>query len=206
MSSWNNNSPCAACKIQRRKCTQECIFAPYFPPDNPQKFAYVHKVFGASNVAKLLNEVNISQREDAVKSLAYEAEARLRDPVYGCVGLISHLQTKLRDLQNELVNAKKELASFHSPPQPPLLLPPAAATGSSYFSFGSSSAQQRHHEIFNFSGNNNNNINNSFSSFQMHPFQNQLMISSSSSSQPQTQIHNQFFSKKMLKEERQNLD
>ncbi|KOM26400.1 hypothetical protein LR48_Vigan267s000100 [Vigna angularis] len=71
-----SNSPCAACKIQRRKCTQECVFAPYFPPDNPQRFAYVHKVFGASNVAKLLNELNTAQREDAVKSLAYEAEAR----------------------------------------------------------------------------------------------------------------------------------
>ncbi|GAU24579.1 hypothetical protein TSUD_149200 [Trifolium subterraneum] len=100
--------------------------------------------------------------------------------------------------------AKKELASLigpngivHQPPQPPLL--PAAATGSSYFSFGSS-AQQKH-EIFNINGNNNNN---SFSSFQMNPFQNQLMISSSSL--PQRQTHNQFFSKKMLKEERENLD
>ncbi|KAK7351163.1 hypothetical protein VNO77_10408 [Canavalia gladiata] len=114
-SSSSSNSPCAACKIQRRKCTQECVFAPYFPPDNPQRFAYVHKVFGASNVAKLLNELNAAQREDAVKSLAYEAEARLRDPVYGCVGLISILQHKLKQLQTELNNAKKELASYVGP-------------------------------------------------------------------------------------------
>ncbi|XLT03362.1 hypothetical protein HN51_052713 [Arachis hypogaea] len=107
-----NNSPCAACKIQRRKCTQECVFAPYFPPDNPQRFAYVHKVFGASNVAKLLNDLNAAQREDAVKSLAYEAEARLRDPVYGCVGLISLLQHKLKQLQAELNHAKTELANY----------------------------------------------------------------------------------------------
>ncbi|TKY74344.1 LOB domain-containing protein 36 [Spatholobus suberectus] len=123
----SSNSPCAACKIQRRKCTQECVFAPYFPPDNPQRFAYVHKVFGASNVAKLLNELNAAQREDAVKSLAYEAEARLRDPVYGCVGLISILQHRLKQLQTELNHAKKELASYigpHAmlpPPPPPLL-------------------------------------------------------------------------------------
>lgn len=76
----STTSPCAACKFLRRKCTLECVFAPYFPPDNPQKFANVHKVFGASNVAKLLNELNASQREDAVNSLAYEAEYRLRDP------------------------------------------------------------------------------------------------------------------------------
>lgn len=113
--SSSSNSPCAACKFLRRKCTQECVFAPYFPPDNPQRFAYVHKVFGASNVAKLLNELNATQRDDAVKSLAYEAEARLRDPVYGCVGLISLLQHKLRAIQGELNNAKKELATYIGP-------------------------------------------------------------------------------------------
>lgn len=110
-----SNSPCAACKFQRRKCTQDCVFAPYFPPDQPQKFENVHKVFGASNVAKLLNELNTSQREDAVNSLAYEADARLRDPVYGCVGLISILQHKLKEVQSDLYNAKKELATYLGP-------------------------------------------------------------------------------------------
>ncbi|KAK4367715.1 hypothetical protein RND71_011507 [Anisodus tanguticus] len=111
----SSNSPCAACKFLRRKCTQECVFAPYFPPDQPQKFANVHKVFGASNVAKLLNELNAAQREDAVNSLAYEAEYRLRDPVYGCVGLISLLQHKLKQVQDDLLNAKRELATYIGP-------------------------------------------------------------------------------------------
>ncbi|KAJ4962987.1 hypothetical protein NE237_022926 [Protea cynaroides] len=111
----SSNSPCAACKFLRRKCTQECVFAPYFPPDQPTKFANVHKVFGASNVAKLLNELNPTQREDAVNSLAYEAEARLRDPVYGCVGLISILQHRLKQVQHDLNNAKKELANYIGP-------------------------------------------------------------------------------------------
>lgn len=47
-------SPCAACKLLRRRCAQDCVFAPYFPADEPQKFANVHKVFGASNVNKML--------------------------------------------------------------------------------------------------------------------------------------------------------
>ncbi|KAI3713064.1 hypothetical protein L1987_71635 [Smallanthus sonchifolius] len=111
----SSNSPCAACKFLRRKCTQECVFAPYFPPDQPQKFSNVHKVFGASNVAKILNELNTSQREDAVNSLAYEADARLRDPVYGCVGLISVLQNRLKQVQNDLHNAKIELANYIGP-------------------------------------------------------------------------------------------
>lgn len=47
-------SPCAACKLLRRRCAEDCVFAPYFPADQPHKFASVHKVFGASNVNKLL--------------------------------------------------------------------------------------------------------------------------------------------------------
>ncbi|KAF2295165.1 hypothetical protein GH714_031805 [Hevea brasiliensis] len=125
----SSNSPCAACKFLRRKCTQECVFAPYFPPDQPLKFSSVHRVFGASNVAKLLNELSTAQREDAVNSLAYEAEERLRDPVYGCVGLISILQQRLKQLQNDLYHAKKELAQYIGPSamlpilQPPTFMP-----------------------------------------------------------------------------------
>ncbi|KAF6137492.1 hypothetical protein GIB67_031771 [Kingdonia uniflora] len=110
----SSTSPCAACKFLRRKCQPECVFAPYFPPDQPQKFANVHKVFGASNVTKLLNELHPHQREDAVNSLAYEAEQRLRDPVYGCVGIISLLQHQLRQLQMDLSCAKSELSKYQN--------------------------------------------------------------------------------------------
>lgn len=50
----NNVTPCAACKLLRRRCAEECPFSPYFSPHEPHKFAAVHKVFGASNVSKLL--------------------------------------------------------------------------------------------------------------------------------------------------------
>lgn len=50
----NTTSPCASCKLLRRRCAKDCIFAPYFPSHDPKKFAIVHKVFGASNVSKML--------------------------------------------------------------------------------------------------------------------------------------------------------
>ncbi|KAI5081827.1 hypothetical protein GOP47_0001570 [Adiantum capillus-veneris] len=106
----SSSSPCAACKFLRRKCTAECVFAPYFPPDQPHKFANVHKVFGASNITKLLNELPPHKREDAVNSLAYEADARVKDPVYGCVGAISILQRQVAQLQQELAIAQSDLA------------------------------------------------------------------------------------------------
>nr|POE94958.1 lob domain-containing protein 15 [Quercus suber] len=98
----NTITPCAACKLLRRRCAQECPFSPYFSPHEPQKFASVHKVFGASNVSKMLMEVPESQRADAANSLVYEANVRLRDPVYGCMGAISALQQQVQSLQAEL--------------------------------------------------------------------------------------------------------
>ncbi|XP_073038252.1 LOB domain-containing protein 25-like isoform X1 [Primulina eburnea] len=114
MASTSNysNPPCAACKFLRRKCLSGCIFAPYFPPEEPTKFANVHKIFGASNVSKLLNEIPPHQREDAVNSLAYEAEARLKDPVYGCVGAISVLQRQVLHLQKELDATNADLMRY----------------------------------------------------------------------------------------------
>jgi hypothetical protein len=53
-SSSRSRSPCASCRMLRQQCTQECVFAPYFPAEEPHKFAIVHKVFGGSNVFKLL--------------------------------------------------------------------------------------------------------------------------------------------------------
>ncbi|XP_030549249.1 LOB domain-containing protein 4 [Rhodamnia argentea] len=102
-------SPCAACKLLRRRCAEDCVFAPYFPADEPHKFANVHKVFGASNVNKMLQELPEHQRGDAVSSMVYEANARVRDPVYGCVGAISSLQQQIDMLQSQLAQAKAEV-------------------------------------------------------------------------------------------------
>ncbi|KAJ4720180.1 putative LOB domain-containing protein [Melia azedarach] len=108
----NTITPCAACKLLRRRCAQECPFSPYFSPHEPQKFASVHKVFGASNVSKMLMEVPESQRADAANSLVYEANVRLRDPVYGCMGAISALQQQVQSLQAELNAVRTEILKY----------------------------------------------------------------------------------------------
>ncbi|KMT05440.1 hypothetical protein BVRB_7g175670 [Beta vulgaris subsp. vulgaris] len=108
----NTITPCAACKLLRRRCAEECPFSPYFSPHEPQKFAAVHKVFGASNVSKLLMEVPDTQRADAANSLVYEANVRLRDPVYGCMGAISALQQQVQTLQAELNAVRAEILKY----------------------------------------------------------------------------------------------
>ncbi|CAA0825807.1 LOB domain-containing protein 36 [Striga hermonthica] len=132
--SSSSYAPCAACKYLRRKCTQGCIFAPYFPPDNSQKFINVHKVFGASNVGKILNELSPGgQRNEVVKSLAYEAECRIKDPIYGCVGLVSLLQHHLCQVHQEIDWARQELATY---------IGSAAAMQPHNFNFNQAAGQQ----------------------------------------------------------------
>ncbi|KAJ1381723.1 Lateral organ boundary [Sesbania bispinosa] len=105
-------SPCAACKILRRRCAEKCVLAPYFPPTEPAKFTIAHRVFGASNIIKFLQELPESQRADAVTSMVYEASARIRDPVYGCAGAICQLQKQVNELQAQLAKAQAELVNM----------------------------------------------------------------------------------------------
>ncbi|KAE9587605.1 hypothetical protein Lal_00043205 [Lupinus albus] len=131
--SSSNAPPCAACKHMKRKCTPQCLFAPYFPPENLQRFEQVHKVFGSNNVSKILRELNPCQREDVVKSLVYQAEARLRDPVNGCIGFISELHDRLNQIKTNINNTMEEISTYLGPQamktleemvQNPSLVPP----------------------------------------------------------------------------------
>ncbi|KAF2296103.1 hypothetical protein P3X46_014274 [Hevea brasiliensis] len=106
-------SSCGACKFLRRKCMSECVFAPYFCYDQAAThFAAVHKVFGASNVSKLLLHLPVQNRSDAAITISYEALARMRDPVYGCVAHIFALQQQIASLQEEIEILGHQMASL----------------------------------------------------------------------------------------------
>ncbi|XP_076923091.1 LOB domain-containing protein 16-like [Bidens hawaiensis] len=105
------SSPCGACKFLRRKCTADCIFAPYFCwEQGSDRFAAIHKVFGASNVSKLLHHVAVADRCQAVVTIAYEAQARIKDPVYGCVAHIFALQQQVACLRAQLMQVRAQVA------------------------------------------------------------------------------------------------
>lgn len=44
--------------------------------------------------------------------MVYEANARLRDPVYGCAGSICQLQKQVSDLQAQLAKAQAEIVNM----------------------------------------------------------------------------------------------
>ncbi|KAH0886609.1 LOW QUALITY PROTEIN: hypothetical protein HID58_062705 [Brassica napus] len=102
-------SPCGACKFLRRKCVEGCVFAPYFCyEEGSSSFAAIHKVFGASNFSKLISHLPDHDRCDAVRTISYEAQSRLHDPIYGCVSQIFSLQQKVVSLQAQVVLLREE--------------------------------------------------------------------------------------------------
>ncbi|KAB2602254.1 LOB domain-containing protein 14-like [Pyrus ussuriensis x Pyrus communis] len=106
-----SGSPCGACKFLRRKCVRGCIFAPYFCHEQgATHFSAIHKVFGASNVSKLLAHLPVSDRCEAAMTISYEAQARLQDPIYGCVSHIFALQQQVVSLQAQLASLKDQAA------------------------------------------------------------------------------------------------
>ena len=46
--------------------------------------------------------------------MVYEANARIRDPVYGCAGAICNLQKQISELQSELAKANALLVNMQS--------------------------------------------------------------------------------------------
>ncbi|XP_051118874.1 LOB domain-containing protein 29-like [Andrographis paniculata] len=104
-----SGSPCGACKFLRRKCIRGCVFAPYFCHEQgASHFAAIHKVFGASNVSKLLAHLPVTDRCEAAVTISYEAQARLQDPIYGCVSHIFALQQQVVNLQAQLACLREQ--------------------------------------------------------------------------------------------------
>lgn len=92
----NTTSACASCKHQRKKCTEKCTLAPFFPVERTREFQAVHKVFGVSNVTKIITSLREEDRNVAVDSLVWEALSRQKDPILGPFGDYRRVCEELR--------------------------------------------------------------------------------------------------------------
>ncbi|XP_052172171.1 LOB domain-containing protein 18-like [Diospyros lotus] len=93
-------SRCGACLVLNRGCSPQCIFAPYFHrEDGTTRFAAIRDVFTVRNAVNILVSLPVSDQFWAVDTLFFEAQARLQDPVYGCVSHILSLQQQVSELQ-----------------------------------------------------------------------------------------------------------
>ncbi|WOK91805.1 hypothetical protein Cni_G00496 [Canna indica] len=104
-----HNKACAACKFQRRRCADNCPLAAFFPADQTKQFENCHRLFGVSNITKTLRALDPPLKAEAMSAMKYEAEARDRDPVYGCVGYIIFLQQQVQEAERELKAIRDQL-------------------------------------------------------------------------------------------------
>ncbi|XWS18386.1 hypothetical protein CRYUN_Cryun32bG0039000 [Craigia yunnanensis] len=93
---------CAACKYQRRKCAPDCILAPYFPHDRQRQFQNAHKLFGVSNITKIIKTLNPHEKDIAMRTIIFQSDARANDPVGGCYRVIQELQRQIEYSRAEL--------------------------------------------------------------------------------------------------------
>ncbi|GFP97672.1 LOB domain-containing protein 27 [Phtheirospermum japonicum] len=103
---------CAACKHQRRRCTPECLLAPFFPADQPKAFQSVHRLFGVKHVQNLLKELAPHEKAMAINSIKFHAAMRERHPVYGCLVEIQHLAYQIQLAEDELQLVLQQLAHY----------------------------------------------------------------------------------------------
>ncbi|KAK4486780.1 hypothetical protein RD792_006641 [Penstemon davidsonii] len=100
-----NRSACAACKYQRKKCRPDCILRTHFPSTRSENFKAVQKIFGISNMTKMIKGVNSQEAQDEVtKSLNWEAEMWAQDPVHGPYGYFKRQQEELEALKEYINN------------------------------------------------------------------------------------------------------
>ncbi|KAL5579487.1 hypothetical protein UlMin_011929 [Ulmus minor] len=105
-----NAQACAACKYQRRKCAPDCVLAPYFPHDTQKQFLNAHKLFGVSNITKVIKNLQQPMKDEAMRTIIYQSDARANDPVGGCYRIICDLQRQIEYHKAELEIVLHQLA------------------------------------------------------------------------------------------------
>lgn len=100
-----HSQACAACKYQRKKCTPDCILAPYFPHNRQRQFLNAHKLFGVANITKVIKNLQQPHKDDAMRTIIFQSDVRANDPVGGCYRIICelHRQIELNRAELEIV-------------------------------------------------------------------------------------------------------
>ncbi|XP_027167857.1 LOB domain-containing protein 22 [Coffea eugenioides] len=106
----NTTQACAACKYQRRKCAPDCILAPYFPHDRQRQFLNAHKLFGVSNITKIIRILDQPEKDAAMRTIIFQSDVRASDPVGGCYRIIRQLQRQIEYTKLELDFVLHQLA------------------------------------------------------------------------------------------------
>lgn len=139
---------CAACKYQRKRCTPECALAPHFRPEQTEIFKNAHKLFGVRNILRILEQVDPTQKNEAMRSIIYQANMRDRSPIHGCLGVIYQLQYQIRQAEKELYAVFSQIEFYkHQRRQHEITLSPMDSPESQHIQLGMGVEQSVNPEI-----------------------------------------------------------
>ncbi|XP_057458198.1 LOB domain-containing protein 7-like [Lotus japonicus] len=110
-----NKNACAACSYLRKKCTADCILAPYFPQSRRGQFANALRLFTVSKMISIIKNMDPRTRDDAMTAIRYQSDVRARDLVGGCYRYIQHLDSEIAQRQNELNEFRTLLEYYRRP-------------------------------------------------------------------------------------------
>lgn len=106
------NQACASCKHQRKRCDENCEMAPYFPSNRLKEFRNAHRLFGVSNIQKIIASVEPHLRKDAAESILDEGNYRKFDPINGSLGVVHDLKSRIQFHEKQLNFVNQYLSIF----------------------------------------------------------------------------------------------
>ena len=105
----DNQKGCAACRHQHKKCSPDCILAPYFPHGSEPEFLNAHKLYGVRNMTKIVEKFSIEERNIAMQSIIFESDMRAANPVGGCCGMINELTAQIQYYKAQIEHIYQQL-------------------------------------------------------------------------------------------------
>ena len=66
---------CAACRITRKRCKDNCPFAVFFGPHDTEKFLTIRRFHPVQDMRKMLRNANTTEEEKEQRLLEWHAEA-----------------------------------------------------------------------------------------------------------------------------------
>ncbi|KAG6487621.1 hypothetical protein ZIOFF_056211 [Zingiber officinale] len=83
---------------------------PYFPANDQHKFLNAHRLFGVSNIIKIIANLDPVQRNDAMRTIIFQSDMRAQDPVGGCYHIVDDLERQIRHCLAELHLVHRQLS------------------------------------------------------------------------------------------------
>ncbi|KAG7559035.1 Lateral organ boundaries LOB [Arabidopsis thaliana x Arabidopsis arenosa] len=110
-----NPNSCRFCRLQNKKCANDCMFSPLFPSNNLRKFTIMNFVFGHKTLTFFLKDLSSMDRKYTTRTLYFEAKSWLFGPSKDPSDFLNAVINYANQTPAKLSKTKKLLASYSRP-------------------------------------------------------------------------------------------